>query len=639
MKVVIVAEYYPRAADPTLGIWAHHQARAARDAGADVRVIVLHRPLPPLSALRGLRPGSRRAARPRRARRAARIPAVARVDARRDLGPLSALSVPAAGRELRELGRVGRAAAAPRAAPDARRSSRSTSSTPTTRSRRATPSAEPRRTSRWWSRSTAATCSGAHADAPTVRATFAHARLVLANSAGTARRCHDRGARAVQVVHLGADPPRGARAAPGDPDARHGRQPDRAQTHRRRDPRRWRCWPSAWPQLRYVVVGDGPERGRAAGAGGVARRRRPGHVPGPARARRRGREPPAGRRCSCCRASTRRSASPMSRRWRPAYRRSAAAARTVPRRSPPPAAGSSWSPAVTRAALAAAIDAPAVGSARGWQRMRVAARETVLRLVHVGAMRPSRRSPPTRRPCVADRPGSEPYDPDNLLDRRSSRDDARASLRADAGAASASCVDRRLGLSGGRVLSVGAGWHPGRHLFPAPAFELVAADADPAKVAGAARDRPRRRGGRRLRGTARPGARGSFDVVLYRLVLHHIAYKEPLAPVLRRGGVAAGAGRRARRDRARAVASGRRWRSRVANRTGLATRVHGTPDDVPLSPRRLRATRLARPASQPELHAVTYAWRRLPPAAQRALGALDRPLGSRPRVGARSATR
>ena len=55
MKVAIVAEYYPRAADPTLGIWAHHQARAARDAGADVRVIVLYRPVPPLAAMRGLR--------------------------------------------------------------------------------------------------------------------------------------------------------------------------------------------------------------------------------------------------------------------------------------------------------------------------------------------------------------------------------------------------------------------------------------------------------------------------------------------------------------------------------------------------------------------------------------------------------
>ena len=62
MKVVVVAEYYPRAADPTLGIWARHQTRAARDAGADIRVIVLHRPVPPLAAMRQLGRGSLRSA-------------------------------------------------------------------------------------------------------------------------------------------------------------------------------------------------------------------------------------------------------------------------------------------------------------------------------------------------------------------------------------------------------------------------------------------------------------------------------------------------------------------------------------------------------------------------------------------------
>ena len=44
MKVAVVAEYYPRAADPALGVWAHRQALAARDAGAEVEVLVLHRP-------------------------------------------------------------------------------------------------------------------------------------------------------------------------------------------------------------------------------------------------------------------------------------------------------------------------------------------------------------------------------------------------------------------------------------------------------------------------------------------------------------------------------------------------------------------------------------------------------------------
>src|SRR5215211_7521374 len=51
MRVAIVAEWYPSPADPVHGIWAHRQALAARDAGADVRVVAMRRPLPALSAL------------------------------------------------------------------------------------------------------------------------------------------------------------------------------------------------------------------------------------------------------------------------------------------------------------------------------------------------------------------------------------------------------------------------------------------------------------------------------------------------------------------------------------------------------------------------------------------------------------
>jgi glycosyltransferase involved in cell wall biosynthesis len=50
-KVAIVAEFYPSRRDPVLGIWAHRQALAARDAGTDVRVLVLHRLLPPRASL------------------------------------------------------------------------------------------------------------------------------------------------------------------------------------------------------------------------------------------------------------------------------------------------------------------------------------------------------------------------------------------------------------------------------------------------------------------------------------------------------------------------------------------------------------------------------------------------------------
>src|SRR5205814_725156 len=52
VRVCVVAEYYPRRRDPVLGVWAHRQALAARDAGADVKVLVLERPVPPAAALR-----------------------------------------------------------------------------------------------------------------------------------------------------------------------------------------------------------------------------------------------------------------------------------------------------------------------------------------------------------------------------------------------------------------------------------------------------------------------------------------------------------------------------------------------------------------------------------------------------------
>jgi teichuronic acid biosynthesis glycosyltransferase TuaC len=51
MKVAVVSEFYPRRSDPVLGVWAHRQALAAREAGAEVRVLVLHRLVPPRASL------------------------------------------------------------------------------------------------------------------------------------------------------------------------------------------------------------------------------------------------------------------------------------------------------------------------------------------------------------------------------------------------------------------------------------------------------------------------------------------------------------------------------------------------------------------------------------------------------------
>ena len=224
---------------------------------------------------------------------------------------------------------------------------------------------------------------------------------------------------------------------------------------------------------------------------------------------------------------------------------------------------------------------------------------------------------------------SEEYDPDNLLDRNTPQATMEVHYE-QTRRREAAILERRLGLDGGDVLSVGCGWNPGRHMFPAPAWRMTGVELEATKPDALVAD-----------GTLDAGFAGragelgleseSFDVVLYRLVLHHIAYQGALGPVfaeaaalLRPGGALI------------AVEPGA-WHPvgaglSVANRLGAGAAVHGTPDDIPLSPLRLEAE--ARAAGlDPELHGVTYTWRRMPPALQRALWRLDSGLGDRPRAG------
>jgi len=223
---------------------------------------------------------------------------------------------------------------------------------------------------------------------------------------------------------------------------------------------------------------------------------------------------------------------------------------------------------------------------------------------------------------------SEEYRPDNLLDRHTDR--ATLELHYEhMRVRERELLTTRLGLSEGRVLSVGCGWNPGRHAFPAPAWHMTGVELEEEKPRVLVQEGVLDEG---LAGRAGGLGMedGSFDVVLYRLVLHHIAYQGPLAPLfdeaarlLRPGGALV------------AVEPGS-WHPvgaglALANHAGLGRAVHGTPDDIPLSPRRL-VHEATRAGLRPELHAVTYTWRRMPQRVQRALWSVDCRLGSRERV-------
>ena len=249
MRVLVLAEYYPRAQDPTLGIWAHRQTVAARDAGAEVRVLVLHRPLPPLAAVARRDLGALRRA---VAQPAGDVIDGVRVDYLRYLSPprpwsyatWGAWAAPWLRRALRRIRAEFRfdLVHAHYAVPAGDAVRRAAPSAPLVVSVHG------------------GDVLGPHAGTPSVRAGLSHARLVLANSAGTARRCDARGARRTRVVHLGAELPPAPAPAPGQPTLvsvgnliERKRHADVIEAMAMLGPR--------WPDLRYVIVGDGPRRG------------------------------------------------------------------------------------------------------------------------------------------------------------------------------------------------------------------------------------------------------------------------------------------------------------------------------------------------------------------------------------------
>ena len=327
MRVVVVAEYYPRAADPALGVWAHRQALAARDAGADVEVARAA----PARAVEG---GAAQSRDP------AQLVAPLRQPLRNELDgiarDLRAVRRAAAAALVRVLGRVGRAVARARAAalnavrprPRALRGARG-------RRRAARGSAcrpwsqRPRRR-----RARRGRRSGANGRA-VVERSLRRREAGARQLGGDRRALPARSARSdVRVVHLGTDVPAAARHRAATDFVTVGNLIARK---RHADVlRALGC--SAPAPATLASIGDGPERARAG-----APRRELGmdarEFRGALATRAGARGSPQRPACSCCPASRRRSASPTSRRWPRACPRSARAASTARRRSRAAAAG------------------------------------------------------------------------------------------------------------------------------------------------------------------------------------------------------------------------------------------------------------------------------------------------------------
>jgi glycosyltransferase involved in cell wall biosynthesis len=284
MRVAVVAEYYPRAADPVLGVWAHRQALAARDAGADVRVLVLHRPVPPRAALRSALPRPADSVAPTNRPRPGALDALVaplRQPLRTTLDGLDVTYVPfLAPPRPRSYGSWG-AWAAPSLAV-ALRALRRRWPFDLVHAHYAAPAGDAVRRARPGAPVAVSVHGGdllsvardSKAGRRAVERGLRSARVVLANSAGMGERARALGAAEVRVVHLGADVP--------EQPARH-EGPPRLVTvgHLVARKRHADVLRAFWllhedhPELEWEVVGEGPERGaieRLAGELGLADR-------------------------------------------------------------------------------------------------------------------------------------------------------------------------------------------------------------------------------------------------------------------------------------------------------------------------------------------------------------------------------
>jgi teichuronic acid biosynthesis glycosyltransferase TuaC len=260
VKVLVVAEFYPRRDDPVLGVWAHRQALAARAAGAEVHVLVLHRLVPPRDSLQG-GPGSA-------ARAMAGLMRQPRQETRDGLQVSYVPFVsPPRPRSYASWG----AWAAPSLAVAMRRLRRNVDFD-LVHAHNAVPAGDAVRRAGLKAPLVVSVHGGdvlytAPRDTPgreAVARGLGAARLVLANSQGIAEMARASGAGETRVVHLGTDLPTSRAAG----ESRRGVGPPSLVTvghlvGRKRHAdvlRSLAVLRDRHPSLRYTIIGDGPER-------------------------------------------------------------------------------------------------------------------------------------------------------------------------------------------------------------------------------------------------------------------------------------------------------------------------------------------------------------------------------------------
>jgi glycosyltransferase involved in cell wall biosynthesis len=277
-KVTVVAEFYPSQGDPVLGVWAHRQALAARDAGAEVRVLVLHRLVPPRASFADGPAGAASAL-----GRLVREPRKQTHDGL-DIAYVPYVSPPRSG-SYANWGTW----AAPSLAVALRRLRR-TFAFDLIHAHNAVPAGEAARRALAALRlrdvplvvsvhggdvlyTAAAPPTGSAAGATAVARGLGAARLVLANSQGIAELARAHGAGETRVVHLGADLPARAYSSrrtesPGRMGMLGGPPPPALVTvahlvARKRHAdvlRALAVLSQRHPTLRYEIIGEGPER-------------------------------------------------------------------------------------------------------------------------------------------------------------------------------------------------------------------------------------------------------------------------------------------------------------------------------------------------------------------------------------------